>query len=279
MSKQKQRGIKWGLLAVFIIIFILATFYDLAISKAVVNETNFFGQLMEDITAVPFAYALLLSGCIALGTCKKGKSGKEIFVFVICILYYALTVTASGIFIYGYLPKWVLILHLFGVVGLTIFAWKIKEEEKKGWQKLAWICGLTFIASVFAIESLKLIWGRVRPRALDGREELFTRWYSINGKEFLASVAEKEEIKSFPSGHSQWGAAAIVFSLIPLVSRKLQDKEFLFWCLCIAWSVLVMLGRISVGAHFPTDAMAGFGITMLIFALIRRLVFGKTKIH
>ena len=277
MNKQKQGYIKWLVLSVFIICFGIATFYDLAISKAIANENNIFGKWMENTTVVPFAYTLLLSGCIALGTCKKEKSVKGIAILVLCLIYYILGVGLSGLFIWNYLGVWILALHAVGICALTVFAFKIKDKDKKNWQKVALVCGLTFLLSVIAVEVLKLIWGRVRPRALEGRDELFTRWYSINGKEFLAQVTAKEEIKSFPSGHSQWGAAAFSLSTIPLASKKLQNKNFLFWCICLGWGVLVMLGRVLVGAHFPTDAMAGFGIAFMIFMIVRRVVFGKVS--
>jgi len=277
MSKTIERNIKLGLLAIFVIIFAYATFNDLAISKVVVNETNIFGQVMEDITAVPFAYTLLLSGCIALGTCKKGKGAKEIVITILCGIYYLVSIALSSLMVYAYLPIWTLVIHLVGVILLTIFAFRIDESEKKNWQKIAIVCGIVSIGSVLIIESLKLIWGRVRPRALDGRDELFTTWFTINGKKFLSFVHEAEEIKSFPSGHSQWGAVALCYSLIPLASKKFKGQDFKFMMICLAWGVLVMLGRISVGAHFVTDAMAGFSITALLFILVRSLVFRKNN--
>ena len=275
MSKQKQKYIKGGLLAVFVILFIVATFCDLAISNAIINENSLFGKIMEDITTIPFAYALLLSGCIAFGTCKKEKSVKAIAILILCAIYYLFLVAVSAIFLYGYLPVWALVLHLGGIIALTIFAFKIKEEEKKDWQKIALVSGLSIIISLVTIEYLKVIWGRVRPRALEGRTDIFTSWYSINGKRFLEDVVRSEEIKSFPSGHSQWGAGVIIFSLIPRASKKLQDKEFMIWCLCILWGALTMLSRVIVGAHFVTDAMAGFTIIVTLFMIFRRLVFGK----
>jgi len=276
MGKGIQKSIKWGLPAALMIAFIAATFYDLQISRALMNETNFFGQLMEDITYLPFTFVLAFSGCIALGTCKKGKSAKEIIILVLCVLYYAICAVVGGLLLLDYFPAWILFFHAFVVIGLTVFAFKIKEEKKKAWQTIALICGITIILSSAAIEGLKLVWGRVRPRSIDETATLFTRWYSINGKTFLSAVAAREEIKSFPSGHSQLGATVIVFTLLPLVYQKLQDKDFLLWCLCIAWGGLVMLARVIVGAHFPTDAMAGFGITMIIYVITRRLVLKRS---
>lgn len=277
MGKGIQKGIKWGLVAALIIAFALATFYDLQISRALMNETNFFGQLMEDITYLPFTFVLALSGCIALGTCKKGKSAKEIIILVLCVLYYAMCAVVGGILLLDYFPRWILIPHALVIACLTVFAFKIKEESKKAWQTFALICGVTIVISSAGIEGLKLLWGRVRPRSVDEAATLFTRWYSVNGKAFLSSVAAREEIKSFPSGHSQMGATVMVFTLLPLVYKKWQDKDFLIWCLCVAWGVLVMLARIIVGAHFPTDAMAGFGITALVYVLTRRFILKKTN--
>ena len=277
MAKGIQKGIKWGLLAALMIAFVLATFYDLQISRALMNQTDFFGQLMEDITYLPFTFVLALSGCIALGTCKKGKTAKEMIILVLCVVYYVICAAVGAILLLDYFPKWILIPHFLMVIGLTFFAFKIEEEKKKDWQTIALICGVTIVISSAAIEGLKLMWGRVRPRSVDEAATLFTRWYSVNGKAFLSSVAAREEIKSFPSGHSQLGATVMVFSLLPLAYKKLQDKDFLIWCLCVAWGVLVMLARVIVGAHFPTDAMAGFSITMLVYVITRRFILKKTN--
>ena len=275
MNKSTEKNVKLGLLIVLICFFCVATFNDLSISKAIASESNLFGQVMEAITAVPFVYVLLISGCIAIGTCKKGKSSKEIIIMALCGLYYLLAILASSVMIYVYLPNWMLFFHLIGVVLLTRFAFNIDESEKKDWQKFALVCGLVFIGSTLVIETIKPVWGRVRPRSIDGRDELFTTWFTVNGSKFLSFVSSKEEIKSFPSGHSQWGAVALCFSMIPMISKKFRGQDFKFLLVCLFWSLLVMSGRILVAAHFPTDTMIGFTITGCIFLGVRRLVFGK----
>lgn len=55
---------------------------------------------------------------------------------------------------------------------------------------------------------------------------------------------------SFPSGHSQ-GAAAMYFSIAHHLKKKL------YWIIASIVVFLVMFSRIYLGAHYPTDTLAG----------------------
>ncbi len=77
---------------------------------------------------------------------------------------------------------------------------------------------------------------------------------------------------SFPSGHSSF-AMLIVASIWPLLFgwKKWVGVTFVLW---------VGISRVSVGAHFPADVLAGFGSAFLVVILVRAALerFLKYKI-
>ncbi|HEU0187121.1 MAG TPA: phosphatase PAP2 family protein [Gallionellaceae bacterium] len=80
-------------------------------------------------------------------------------------------------------------------------------------------------------------------------------------------VGEAEYHHSLPSGHSSF-AMLLVSSLWPLLGRRgrVLGAAFVLW---------VGLSRISLGAHFPADVLAGYllslGVVTLLYLAVRQL--------
>jgi membrane-associated phospholipid phosphatase len=105
--------------------------------------------------------------------------------------------------------------------------------------------------------ALKLLIGRARPS--DGSVEV---WHQISSH-------------SFPSGHTLGATLVFGFLILALehTSLSLRVKRML-QAVCFAWIVLMGLGRMTLGAHWPTDVLGAYlvGTLMLlpIAALLRR---------
>jgi membrane-associated phospholipid phosphatase len=77
-------------------------------------------------------------------------------------------------------------------------------------------------------------------------------------------VGDAELHHSLPSGHASF-AMLVVASMWPLFKRwwKVAGIFFVLW---------VGISRISLGAHFPADVMAGFLLSLIVVMLVFRLV-------
>jgi membrane-associated phospholipid phosphatase len=76
-------------------------------------------------------------------------------------------------------------------------------------------------------------------------------------------VGQAEFNHSLPSGHSAF-AMLVAASLWPVAIRPLRAGLVLF----VLW---VGLSRISLGAHFPADVLAGFALSLAVVWLLRSI--------
>lgn len=174
--------------------------------------------------------------------------------------------------------SWWGILYSIVISGLIIY-WVNQLPEtlrvRYRWAGIAIL--LTAFCSMLVVESIKPIWGRVRFRSMQDNLNLFTSWYQINGDKYLSAVSLKEEIKSFPSGHSQWAGTTLSLSFLTLVDPRLKDKENLFFLGTLLYAVVVVISRMMQGAHFLTDVTVGFSAAFLFFLLFHHLLQKKLR--
>lgn len=90
-----------------------------------------------------------------------------------------------------------------------------------------------------------------------------------SGSVHLVGSPELSLLHSLPSGHTSF-AMLISASLWPVLNRYWRFVSLVF----VIW---VGLSRISLGAHFPADVVAGALSCLLIVWLIRKSVYGSLR--
>ncbi len=291
MTKKKLIGCVVGAVC-FVAILLVATFYDLEISKALGNADSVYGQffrLFGELTGwivIPFATAFLFHV-----TGRRNKVAVVISVFwaVVTFVGWFLTVKylldeftgasyADGFYASPYraLLLYDAVFALLLTAGTLYGTSKISKQKQ---YKLAMLAAAILIALALSqgvTTVMKLVWSRQRFRNLPigngGADSTgFTPWYRPNfGKNkgvyyFPDSAGMKEEdaYSSFPSGHTCGAALTFVFVMLPDLFGKLKKYKICFYVFAIAYTVAVAISRIVNRAHYLSDTLFGGYIGML----------------
>ncbi|MGG5372188.1 phosphatase PAP2 family protein [Enterococcus sp. AZ196] len=265
----------WGIIAIVLCLMLgIGTFFDLDIAQAVFKKDNYFSYFFEHLAPVVFATVNIIGASLLLFT-RRWKTDNKLIIFLSGIGF--IFFTFLGVLLsYNYLKLFGLIYGILATVIAAVCVTKIPKELRSDYAKAGLAIVLTSIVSMFIVEGIKPIWGRVRFRSMQENFDLFTRWYSVNGAKYLTSVPAKEEIKSFPSGHSQWVGNTLSLSLLFLVNPKLRDKENLVIGIAAAYAGIVMFSRMMQGAHFLSDVTIGFSIAFACFILFRKVIVTRS---
>lgn len=134
--------------------------------------------------------------------------------------------------------------------------------------------------------AIALLWSRARPASLPAANVVvfavgylltsvlvvpalkrvfdFPRPAKALGEAAVTLVGRSDELHAFPSGHAAF-AVLMAASLAPGSTAPLR------WAL-VAFALLVCVSRLSVGAHFPADVVAGALLALAVAALLHALL-------
>ncbi len=252
-----------------IVLLILAIPFDLEISMAVYDPKSLFGIIFETIGELPaFFIAIVSCAALILTSLKKPMWTKisQLFVFGLLLVFCSLL---AGILPFNYLelPLWPGM--ILGIVYVILAFWLVGKIPLHRYSELrrAAIIGLsTFLFALIAVDLIKIGWGRMRFRDINGSVSGFFTWYIPHGWTF------DNELMSFPSGHAANAAVTIVITLVPTILPKLKKYSRSLFAGAICWIVLVMISRVIIGAHFMSDVVAGATLVLLVFTLLTYLI-------
>ncbi|MFO7524822.1 MAG: phosphatase PAP2 family protein [Ignavibacteriaceae bacterium] len=240
----------YGFIIVYIILLILAAFYDLQLSQSIVNPDSGWAVVIEDYGELPGIITLLTAIFIYHKKKKHSSNARTILYSVI------LTYSAFMLFNYAsFLLFKPFITSLYPVLAfaafLTIISVVLVKELKVDFSEKAFRFAKTVLLMglfgyMFFVQPLKIFWGRVRYRDLEALHSNFTPWFSPNG--ITGS-------QSFPSGHSAMGFLLISFYIL-FRNNSLPSKYFLY-IFILLWAITVAAGRVVTGAHFLSDVVVG----------------------
>lgn len=247
-----------GTIGVALIIF---AFKDLQISLFLFGKAQGFGHLFEVIGEMPMAFIGTFSAAAMIVTSQKKVSLSNVGFSLLFLLNGLMTAALPGL--NAKLPVPMIVL-MFGAVVLLAgwLATLVPVRHHDNLRQVAKIGILLGLLAMFVINGVKFAWGRERIRHMSDPLTQFTAWYLPQG------LASGNEFMSFPSGHSANGAVILWITLLPLFIDGLKEKplELFAW----AWTLLTMVSRIVVGAHFASDVTMGMAITFLCFLFLKR---------
>ena len=272
------------ILGFFVVTFVIGTFLDEQVSKALFHRDDTFGLLVSSVGTLPgyLLFSFIGGGFLSIALKKQYKIGWTVVFYVLCAACLALTIVFAGREFFGVngfnIPsiKWVgyMIVVPFALATTYLGYYLINKTERKGvWIVLVISAFFIFMALVPGVTLLKSIFHRPRYRSITLYDEItFHNWYQPckNYKDLMSITGlTSEEFKSFPSGHAGGSALTIMFALLVPYFVKGQDKiQLPLLYGSFVWVILVSFSRILVGAHFLSDISMGsiLTVTMIICA-------------
>lgn len=250
--------------ALSLISIIVASFYDLAIDKALNNPTDIFSVWFYNTGEMPSRLILPLAGTVIYLTYKTKLEkilglvfslGGSIYLGIHLGMYFF---KEPNNYVYG---------GIYGLgLGICILIVSkfinIPDDKKEILRKISYYVIAIMFIQTGIVEGSKFLWGRVRFRDLlkAGSFDAFTPWYHLNG---LTGN------KSFPSGHTGGAAVSYTMLFLPYISKKWNDKKALSFIIPLVYSSTVAFTRLVMGAHYLSDVTAGgfIAFTTVIVAI------------
>lgn len=291
----------------FIVLILIGTFLDLQISKTIADlnfgeyySKNYFGLVFEVIGELP---VYILACCCALIIMLNINYKNKNLDLIVKLTFYILACGAMFLVFFkafGYVFKhmdmksflyepYILTVFAFFAFSITMLIYLIlKKLDVATLQKL-------LIFAIFAIlvisisnaitQSLKPIFTRERFRTMkllnDSNFSGYTPWYIPNTNIVDIAGIGSDAFKSFPSGHATSAASLVcllfLFDLFPNLRTK--TKKVILYLGVISWIVLVAISRIVMGAHYFSDVVFGYFITIFSFLFFRYLYRRKFNIN
>jgi membrane-associated phospholipid phosphatase len=240
-------------LIVVFTLFILGTFLDLNISKAIVVKPNAFTIYFETFGWM-VGYSFVPIATLVLFYNQLEEIRFNVGLKVVSLL---LSIGGGSFIIKNGLKGLVKrgvanfsnttllsLLIASAITAILIFA--LKEFSKKHYRELIMlgICAIYFFAvyAIFVEGVFKPLVNRFRFDDMEGIYDNFTPWY-VRGNGG----------SSFPSGHTAVTSAMLFICCIPDIFKNVKWKRYIFFAISLVYVSLMGLARIMIGRHYLTD--------------------------
>lgn len=261
-------------LSLWIILAVIFAFTDLSISNSLINPKAGWVHFFDVFGEHPAMLIAFISANILFSLARGEKTGKKFFMWIIngilmLLTGYMMTIMVAVRAFESKLSDLqsiiTLICTIITVVIIQVLLKRVPYERLNEFRRAALIAIVTVFAFNTIANVIKPIWGRARPRDLIGDQSHFFRWYIPQ---------HFPHGESFPSGHS---GNAFSTLLLVLFAEKMK-KPAVKWALGIgiAWGIIVVVSRVVIGAHFPSDVLFG-GFIAISLIYINSCIF-KQKI-
>lgn len=280
MSKRLKIILTASIVGVFLLVFILATFYDYQISQAIARLTD--GKYLSDDALGNFfeiigEFPMYIIGVFAVA--NLARASLQIKTLALKILLVCICVGA-GVFAYSlminraieyvheqagtlnavvdktreFIESWGVLIGSVVLMSLTFFlTFKIPEKYLSGLVAFSVAVLFTIALSQGVVQGVKVFMGRQRFRTMQlldykGFGDLvdYTPWYQINGarkvgEEMLALGIASDGYKSFPSGHTCAWAVLFTLTVLPDFLGVPEKKRVKIKAILIVTTILAVL--------------------------------------
>lgn len=271
----------YGAIGVAVVLIALGSFVDYPLSSALYDASNPFAMFFAAYGAMPAPL-----GCVAAGTlfiCGRSRGRKMAGALQsiggILLLF-------AGVALVCFLPAVYLPVSpvLLAGIGLVLSAGTIfivrrlaKGADRAVMTRVALAILLVIACELVVVNLIKVCWGRPRMRLVASHPEAyFFPWWQRGTalrESLLAAGVAADEFKSFPSAHTANAATMLLLGLAPCLKPRLQRYQKALVAFGFAWTAVVALSRILLGAHYLTDTAAGFLIGFLSVYLVCGALF------
>lgn len=278
-----SRRILYGAIVAAAALIALGSFVDYPLSSALYDASNPFAMFFAAYGAIPAPL-----GCVAAGTlfvCGRNRDRKmsgalqSIGGMLVLFAGAALVCFLPAV----YLPVSPVLLAGVGLIlciaTILLVRRLAKGADRSVILRVALAILLVILCELAVVNLIKVCWGRPRMRLVASHPEAyFFPWWQRGTalkEPLLAAGVAADEFKSFPSAHTANATTMLLLGLAPYLKPQLQRYQKALVAFGFAWTAVVALSRILLGAHYLTDTAVGFLIGFLSVYLICGALFRR----
>lgn len=259
------------------------TFFDQPLSYLLYMPNVFWAKCLAAAIPAPVFWALGAAGFLTIDVLRDTQNSISGWILGFLFLIVG-PVYMTNSFMEELGTEWIIawcIGLLLSTLPALLYAWLMRSASRKDKIRCIWILLIVSVGSMLIVQVLKRVWVRPRPYlVMDSDQVPFVPWYTINrsAKTQFAVLYEMDHdaFRSFPSGHAQSVTCLFLWALIPVFTKKGNENVILTICLIV--TLIGMVSRMILGAHYLSDVCAGYLITFLLFSLCCWF-FGLTRSH
>ena len=280
-----QKRLFLGTASLLLVMMAAGSVWDYSISQAAYNPDSPFGLFFAAFGEYPAALGFAAAGSMLLSARNWEKHLTGVLQIIAGCWFIFSGAAMASILPTNYLHIPAGLSAGIGLVctGLTVWGTLrlCRTSDRRTVIRIAAVFLLVIFADILVVNLIKIPWGRARMRlvASDSRAYFMPWWQAGTGLRdtLVAAGVAADEFKSFPSGHTANASSLMLLCLLPRLSPKLADKQNFLFFIALAWTVLVAVSRIVMGAHYLTDTTVGFAVGLAVFLGISAALLPRDK--
>ncbi|MFX0172850.1 MAG: phosphatase PAP2 family protein, partial [Candidatus Hodarchaeota archaeon] len=271
--KSLARKLFYATLIILVVLAVIFAYIDLQISILLVERDSLWSRFIANYGEVPGTLFIIISLFIYFRI-RVGSNIRKNLIFsfltfgILLWQIYSLfmQITKKDFSIQNIN---VILISFFGII-IIILIFFLNTVDISYFQKYdnpsRVTLGLAILNPLLFVQSIKILWGRIRFRDLASDYADYTPWFIPQG------ITGHQ---SFPSGHTAMGWMLLPLLLLTL-NKGWKAKVFLV-TIIFAWGFGVALGRVVIGAHYASDTLFSTGVAFLGYLLLYRYIYYSQK--